>query len=102
MELSRRIARDRRRGILMLQSNGPAPAANGRPGRPSRHHVSPQEAPNPVDEPAPRAGFEATFLPHLPAAYNLARWLTRDGDDADDVVQESYLRAVRSFAGFRG
>jgi RNA polymerase sigma-70 factor (ECF subfamily) len=55
-----------------------------------------------VDEPARRAGFEATFLPHLPAAYNLARWLTRDGNDADDVVQESYLRAFRSFAGFRG
>jgi RNA polymerase sigma-70 factor (ECF subfamily) len=57
---------------------------------------------SPVDEPARRAGFEATFLPHLPTAYNLARWLTRDGHDAEDVVQEAYLRAFRSYEGFRG
>jgi RNA polymerase sigma-70 factor (ECF subfamily) len=55
-----------------------------------------------VDEPARRTGFEETFLPHLPAAYNLARWLTHSGHDADDVVQEAYLRAFRSFGGFRG
>jgi RNA polymerase sigma-70 factor (ECF subfamily) len=55
-----------------------------------------------VDDAARRAEFEATFLPHSPAAYNLARWLTRNGHDAEDAVQEAYLRAFRSLGGFRG
>ena len=46
--------------------------------------------------------FEEIVLPHLDAAYNLARWLTRNEHDAQDVVQESYLRAFRFFDGFRG
>jgi RNA polymerase sigma-70 factor (ECF subfamily) len=46
--------------------------------------------------------FEETILPHLNSAYNLARWLTRNEDDAQDVVQEAYLRAFRFFDGFRG
>jgi RNA polymerase sigma-70 factor (ECF subfamily) len=46
--------------------------------------------------------FEQAVLPHLDAAYNLARWLTRDERDAEDVVQEAYLRAFRFFSGFRG
>jgi len=46
--------------------------------------------------------FEATVLPHLSAAYNLARWLLRDDTIAEDVVQESYLRALKYFSGYHG
>jgi len=46
--------------------------------------------------------FEQAVLPHLDAAYNLARWLTRDEQDAEDVVQEAFLRALRHFDSFRG
>ena len=50
----------------------------------------------------PASPFEKAVLPHLNAAYNLARWLTRNDQDAEDVVQDAYLRALRFFAGFRG
>jgi RNA polymerase sigma-70 factor (ECF subfamily) len=46
--------------------------------------------------------FEQTVLSHLDAAYNLARWLVRSPADAEDVVQEAYLRAIRFYDGFRG
>ena len=46
--------------------------------------------------------FERAVLPHLNAAYNLARWLTRNGPDAEDLVQDAYLRALKAFDGFRG
>ena len=48
------------------------------------------------------ARFEASVLPHLDAAHNLARWLTRQEEDAEDLVQESYMRAFEFFDGFRG
>jgi RNA polymerase sigma-70 factor (ECF subfamily) len=49
-----------------------------------------------------QARFERLVLPHLDAAYNLARWLTRNDHDAADVVQEAMLRALRYFASFKG
>lgn len=48
------------------------------------------------------ASFRELVLPHLDAAYNLARFLTRDADAADDIVQDAFLRAFRAFDGFRG
>ena len=48
------------------------------------------------------ARFEQSILPHLDAAYNLARWLTRNEHDAEDMAQESYLRAFKFFEGFHG
>jgi RNA polymerase sigma-70 factor (ECF subfamily) len=54
-------------------------------------------------EPARKqALFEQTVLPHLNAAYNLARWLIRNSHDAEDAVQEAYLKAFRSFETFQG
>jgi RNA polymerase sigma-70 factor (ECF subfamily) len=53
-------------------------------------------------EPSELARFEGVILPHLDAAYTLARYLTRDVHDAEDAVQDAMLRAVRYFGGFRG
>lgn len=49
-----------------------------------------------------RIRFEQVVLPHLDAGVNLARWLLRNRADAEDVVQDSTLRAYRFFTGFRG
>ena len=48
------------------------------------------------------ARFDAVVLPHLDAAYTLARYLTRNAHDAEDVVQDACLRALKYFDGFRG
>jgi RNA polymerase sigma-70 factor (ECF subfamily) len=49
-----------------------------------------------------RQRFETLALPHMDAAYNLARWLSRSPVEADDIVQDAMLRAFRAFDGFRG
>ena len=55
-----------------------------------------------MTDPSKSRRFREVVLVHLDAAYNLARWLTRDEHDAEDVVQDACLRALRSFDGFRG
>ena len=49
-----------------------------------------------------RERFEQVLLPHLDAAYNLARWLTHNDHDAEDLVQAAYLRALKFFDKFQG
>jgi RNA polymerase sigma factor (sigma-70 family) len=51
--------------------------------------------------PSPR-DFDAEALPHIDAAYNLAFWLVRNEADAQDVVQDAYLRAFKAYGQFRG
>ncbi|MFZ0736168.1 MAG: sigma-70 family RNA polymerase sigma factor [Candidatus Acidiferrales bacterium] len=52
--------------------------------------------------PGQAGSFEQVVLPHLDAAYNLARWLVRNTHDAEDIVQEAYLRAFKFFGGYQG
>ncbi len=55
-----------------------------------------------VGEKEKKQKFESVVAPHLAAAYNLARWLMNDPADAEDIVQEAFLRAFRFLDGFRG
>jgi RNA polymerase sigma factor (sigma-70 family) len=49
----------------------------------------------------PLVGFEELAMPLFDSLYNFARWIARDSDDAEDLVQETYLKALRSFASFQ-
>jgi RNA polymerase sigma-70 factor (ECF subfamily) len=60
------------------------------------------ESVRPVDTSGSPDRFEQAILPHLDAAYNLARWLTGNDHDAQDVTQEALLRAMKFFGKFRG
>jgi RNA polymerase sigma-70 factor, ECF subfamily len=63
---------------------------------------SPTRSFSAMDADENRQRFERLALPHLDAAYNLARWLTRNDHDAQDVVQEAFERAMRYIHGLRG
>jgi RNA polymerase sigma-70 factor (ECF subfamily) len=62
--------------------------------------VSTSREETPLQRDEDRERFEQSLLPHLDAAYNLARWLTRDDHDAEDLVQAAYLRALKFFGGY--
>ena len=68
---------------------------NKRPGRQVLLSMREQQV-------SPHDRFEREVMPHLDAAYNLARWLTRDPHDAEDVVQDACVRALRYVASLRG
>ena len=55
-----------------------------------------------MDEPVKLRLFEDAMLPHMRAAHNLARWITKSPQDAEDLVQEAYIKAFRYFEGFQG
>ena len=71
------------------------------PGIPGNENVDSESSPDQPEILTPAPTVEQVILPHLDAAYNLARWLMRDPVDAEDVVQDACLRAVRYFASFR-
>jgi RNA polymerase sigma-70 factor (ECF subfamily) len=54
-----------------------------------------------LEPPEPKS-FEQLMLPHMDSAYNIARWLLKDPHQADDAVQEAFLRALKAFSRFRG
>jgi len=84
-----------------VRAKGPdAPVGRARPpvgGR--RATAEPDASPLP---PAEAQRFRALILPHLDGAYGYARYLTRDPTQAEDIVQDAFLKAFRGFAGFRG
>src|SRR5437868_14426551 len=69
--------------------------------RPAGAATGPAVAEAPLD-PREARRFRDVILPHLDAAYGFARYLTRDPTSAEDLVQEAYLTAYRSFSGYRG
>jgi RNA polymerase sigma-70 factor (ECF subfamily) len=68
----------------------------------AREQFTDQERAPRLDEPSKAKKFEQLFGAHLDSAYDLARWLTRDDRNAEDVVQEACLRAFKFLDGFHG
>jgi RNA polymerase sigma-70 factor (ECF subfamily) len=77
---------------------GSAPAAEPATAPSARKEATPLV----LDQHSRARRFEQIFTPHLDAAYDFARWLTRDERNAEDVVQEACLRAFKSLDGFQG
>jgi RNA polymerase sigma factor (sigma-70 family) len=69
---------------------------------PASDQLGPLSQSSPPDADADPARFKQIILPQLDAAYNYARYLSRDADAAQDIVQDAFLRAYRSFSGYRG
>jgi RNA polymerase sigma-70 factor (ECF subfamily) len=69
---------------------------------PAAHPIRKAADPLVSDERSRAQRFERIFLPHLDAAYDFARWLTRDERNAEDICQEAYLRAFKSLDSFEG
>jgi RNA polymerase sigma factor (sigma-70 family) len=86
-------------------ADGGGPPHSNYPKLPSNRSALPRadtnRDPNPIPDSERNARFAGLVLPHLADAYALARWLTGNGIDAEDVVQEACLRAFRGIAGFR-
>ena len=79
----------RTNAAIVLRWSGPGPTT-------ARDRAAPR------GETMPQRKFEEVVLPHLDAAFNYARWLTRNDADAEDVVQDAYVRALRFFSSLRG
>lgn len=71
-------------------------------GASANEQIDPAGSASASDEAARSRRFQSLAMPHLDAAYNLARWLSRNPGDAEDIAQEAYLRAFRFFDTFRG
>jgi RNA polymerase sigma-70 factor (ECF subfamily) len=85
---------------LRTASEGGAAMAPDRMAEDGREeHVARRQA-APPEDPAVRARFERDVLPLIPNLYGAALRLTRNPQDAEDLIQETYLRAFRGFAGF--
>ncbi|GEP03415.1 hypothetical protein MOX02_14530 [Methylobacterium oxalidis] len=86
----------------LLSRAVPAPSERLHPAAPTGRRGGRDEPAASAPLPGSGTAFHEIVLPHLDAAYNLARFLTRDADAADDIVQDAFLRAFRAYGGFRG
>jgi RNA polymerase sigma-70 factor (ECF subfamily) len=96
-----RVTTAGRRALAVLASIAPAMAGRGLNAT-AATTSSPAAAPARSTATDTLARFQRDIVPQLDAAYNFARFLSRDADAAQDIVQEAFLRAYRSFHGYQG